>query len=172
MVVSSIGNRIEATKLSRALQSIARCLRRRAEPLDGDARDLGELAMEIEIAAKTVGDWPHGILTRGRVLGWAHRMLATIHHLESVLGHEMEATCGYLRRTAHELQGHATGLRATGTWDAALEVPQPPQRQQPVAGEIDDDDEVDETADTRRMEVDELAETSRIKPILRKPKRR
>jgi hypothetical protein len=109
---------------------------RRPEPLDADASVLEQVASEIRAAASTTGDWPHGVITRGRVLVWASGLASVASHLREALGDELEATEGWLRRTAAQLRGHAEGLRGTGEWTPVV-------------------DEVDESADTRRMTRDE-----------------
>lgn len=116
MTISTIGSRDDALFLAERLFVIASTLKHIAEPLDADATALEQVADELDAAGRTIGDWPHGILTKGRVLVWAHSILAVTHHIEEQVGHDMEATVGFLRRTSAEMLGHATGLRATGTW--------------------------------------------------------
>ena len=141
VVTSSIGSREDVRFLADRLAVIAGALRRRREPLDGDASILGEVGVEIAAAAKEAGDWPHAVLSRGKVLGWAHRILGVVEHLKAAVGDELGATQTYLRQTAAELQGHATGLRPTGTWAVQGEFAVP----EPV------EDEVDSNAETQPL---------------------
>jgi hypothetical protein len=106
------------------LGTIAGALRLRPEPLDMDASVLAEVAVEMGLTRKAKADWPHGAVTRGKVLGWAHRILSVVHHLHETVGTELEATQQALRVLALRLQGHAEGLRSTGQWPVQA-VPEP-----------------------------------------------
>jgi hypothetical protein len=106
------------------LSTIAGALRLRPEPLEMDGSVLLEVAVEMTQALELRGDWPHGCVSRGKVLGWAHRILSVVHHLHETVGTELEATQQALRALALRLQGHAEGLRSTGTWPIAPE-PEP-----------------------------------------------
>jgi hypothetical protein len=105
------------------LDTIAGALRLRPEPLDMDASVLAEVGIEMAQAHKSQSDWPHGVVSRGKVLGWAHRVLSVVHHLHETVGTELEATQQALRVLALRLQGHAEGLRSTGQWPVQEAVP-------------------------------------------------
>lgn len=152
MVTSTIGSPQEAAALAARLIAISRGFKNRREPMDADAAILYQVGTELAEAARTDGEWPHDALTKGRVLVWASSLMAVVHHVEPLIGEAEAATLGWLRRRALELQGHATGLRPTGTWA--------------VSGEMEAPDEAPpEPATPPASEVDELADTAKIYPL-------
>lgn len=155
MTISTIGSRGEALFLAERLCVIAEALRRRQEPLDADASALAQVGFEIDAAGRTAGDWPHGIITQGRVFVWANSILGVTHHIEEQVGHELEATVGFLRRTAAEMKGHATGLRPTGQWavQGEFELADDPLEHEPAAPT--DDFEAADTIPFAKVDLDE-----------------
>lgn len=129
MTTSTIGSRDDAIDLAAELATIAGALQKRTEPLDADAQVLDSVAVEIALVAEAPGDWPHEILTKGRVLVWAGSIMSVVHHLEEMK--ELETTRGRLRTLALRLQGHAEGLRSTGQWVAQGE-PEPVDDEAPT----------------------------------------
>ena len=124
MTVSSL-SRQDLEDAEAFLATIAGALKLRPEPLDMDASVLAEVGVEMGQARSSGSDWPHGVVTRGKVLGWAHRVLSVVHHLHETVGLELEATQQALRALALRLQGHAEGLRSTGQWPMPEPVPEP-----------------------------------------------
>jgi hypothetical protein len=153
-VISSIGSRENALDLGDWYSSIAKALKRRPEPLEDDASKLAEIGREISRTAVLEGDWPNGVLSRGQVQGWAHRTSAVEHHIKSVVGDELEATCGELRRAAARLLDHAQGLRATGEWEALSQAPKSGE----INYEPDEDEDPEELAETQKMTIKDLNE--------------
>lgn len=167
--MSTIGTPDDLLDAAELLSEIAGALRRRSvvvgedeggrpirqpAPFEAQADVLDQVAVEIAFRAKAPGDWPHGVLSKGRVLVWAGSVMSVVHFLKEAVGDDLAATQHNLRITALRLQGHATGLRGTGEWAVVGEMttsdlPDP----EPAAPLEEVHDEVDSGADTNPMMV-------------------
>lgn len=132
-----LSTREDALDLAESLAELAKGLRK-GRMLDKDASIVDEVGVEIALAATAVGAWPQGILTRGKVLGWAHRLLGVAHHISEAAGW-MSSTVASIKDTAAKIQGHSSGLRTTGEWPATSRGGVP--------------SEVDEAADTVKRPI-------------------